>query len=107
MIHLYINYDSEFEIDEVSKSSFDFYNKNENIIKINTYKQFIKEDNIKEDNKRNIKIINEKYLKKAKKEYKLDYDKLKYNYEIKNSVNKINRKHLSTINEIKCKDILI
>ena len=90
----------------------EYYNNVEQTIKIHTYKQFIKEDlnknkNIKEDYKRNIKIINEKYLKKAKKEYKLDYDKLKYNYEIKNSVNKINRKYLSTINEIKCKDILI
>ena len=104
MINLYINYDSEFEIDEVSKSSFDFYNKNENIIKINTYKQFIKEDDCIKENKKTIKT------KIIKRDFKLNYDKLKknkYNIEIKNSINEINRKHKGTINEIKCKDILI
>jgi hypothetical protein len=103
MINLAVNYDQEYETDEVAKSSLDFYNRNENILMINKYKQFIREDH-------KMDILNEKIIKKCKKDFRLDYDKLKknkYNIEIKNSINELNRKYLSTIHEIKCKDILI
>ena len=85
----------------------EYYNDGEQTIKIHTYKQFIKEDLNKN---KNIKVINENYIKKAKKDLKLDYDKIKknkYNIEYKDIINKINKKYLSSINEIKCKDILI
>ena len=103
MINFAVNYDQEYETDEVAKSSLDFYNRNENILMINKYKQFIREDH-------KMDILNEKFIKKCKKDFRLDYDKIKknkYNIEIKNSINELNRKYLSTLHEIKCKDILI
>ena len=107
MINFAVNYDQEYETDEVAKSSLDFYNRNENILMINKYKQFIRED--VKDKRIDYGVyesIKTKYTV-LKKKYTLDYDKLKYKYEIKNSINKINRKYSSTLHEIRCKDILI
>jgi hypothetical protein len=88
----------------------EYYNDVEQTIMIHNYKQFMKEAYFKEKIKKIdygvYESIKTKYTV-LKKKYTLDYDKLKYKYEIKNSINKINRKYLSTINEIKCKDILI
>jgi hypothetical protein len=85
----------------------EYYNDVEQTIMIHNYKQFMKED--VKDKRIDYGVyesIKTKYTV-LKKKYTLDYDKLKYKYEIKNSINKINRKHLSTLHEIKCKDILI
>ena len=84
----------------------EYYNNVEQTIMIHNYKQFMKEDYFKEK----IKKIDHVFIKKAKRDFKLDYDKIKknkYNIEYKDIINKINRKYLSTIYEIKCKDILI
>ena len=84
----------------------EYYNNVEQTIMIHNYKQFMKEDYLK----KKIKKIDHDFIKKTKRDFKLDYDKIKknkYNIEYKDIINKINRKYLSTIYEIKCKDILI